>query len=84
MADMTQAEKVLRNRRIFDSPEGRQWVAEFLVDTKVLGSIPLDDQGAVERHNMGVVFLYDLGVIRDDSFDMLVDSMMSVPYKEEE
>ena len=73
----------LRNQRIFNNPEGREFVKEVVLRTNIFGTIDPADAGAIVERNLGLEFLETFGCFRDYNIDKLVDSLLSVSYNEE-
>ena len=76
-------ELALRNQRIFNNPEGREFVKEVILRTNIFGTIDPNDAGAIVERNLGLEFLETFGCFRDEHIDKLVDSLLSVSYNEE-
>ena len=76
-------ELMLRNKRIFDNPEGREFVKDLVIRTRIFETIDPADAGAVVERNLGLEFLASFGAFQDKNIDKLVDSLISVPYNEE-
>lgn len=81
MATISDYDKVELRRSLYDSNEKLELLSEELVDLGLFNSIDADDPQAVERHNIAVRKMYDLGMIQDDMMKDIVDAIWRIDYK---
>lgn len=73
----------LRNQRVFNNPEGKEFVKDLIVRSRLFSSIDPTDAGAIVERNLCLEFLATFGTFQDSNIDKLVDSLLSVSYNEE-
>jgi hypothetical protein len=68
-------ERVERNRRVFCSPDGQEWLSEFLVENHFLDVLGPGDTEAIVRRNVCLEILYGIGSLQDMNIDGYTEAM---------
>lgn len=67
-------------RRVFNTPDGREALADMMVALDVFSSIQPADHEKAALRNYGLSILYDLGVLVDRNLPSIIDRMMDMEY----
>ncbi len=73
-----QMDSIKQYRRVFNTPDGRQVLADMLGDLHYHDTIP--NQGDAVLHNYAKTLLYKLGILQDHNEVAIVEAFFDLPY----
>jgi len=76
-----QDKKTRLYRSVFNTVEGKEVLADMLVELNVFSSIPADDLERNALRNYGVALMYNLGILVDGNIEGIIDKLLSLDYK---
>lgn len=71
-------------RAVFTTESGKKVLKDILIRLKVFETINPVKVEDIALHNFGMFLLYQVGVINDETIDVVIDKLMSIEYNPKE